>query len=267
MKNAAQSVAGANLRKGYWIRSTVVQPSVKFVNANITHAEPASQEYRMDLAAAEVVRVAKEAYSYQYELKLRKEQDEGELNKELAALKETLSEIKADIARYQAQITVAREKEINRANAYARQLMVEAESEARANAALLDAQALDIRAISSAYYPEILQYRYQQDVLAKLEAVAGNLPQMVNVGDGTSHIDYIAVAQQMMGIEDTTLFSDADIQAIRQRMKAIVKRIKERAVDIDKALMSDDNHSAQDAALEVAPDDVLKALDNEKEAD
>jgi DNA polymerase/3'-5' exonuclease PolX len=181
----------------------------------------------------------------------------------LATLKETLSEIKADIARYQAQITIAREKEVNRANAYARQLMVEAESEAKANAALLDAQALDIRAISSAYYPEILQYRYQQDVLAKLESVAENLPQIVNVGDGESRIDYMAVAQQMMGIEDTTLFSDEEIKAIRQRMKAIVARIKERAAEIDEVVTTDNGHSAQEAALAVAPDDVLKELDDE----
>ena len=240
------------------------QPAVKFVNANITHAEPASQEYRMDLAAAEIVRVAKGAYNYQYELKLRKEQDEGELNKELAALKETLSEIKADIARYQAQITIAREKEVNRANAYARQLMVEAESEAKANAALLDAQALDIRAISSAYYPEILQYRYQQDVLTKLEAVAGNLPQMVNIGDGDSRIDYMAVAQQMMGIEDTTLFSDADIQAIRQRMKTIVARIRERAIEIDEVVTSEDGHLSQETVLAMASDDDLTALDSDE---
>ena len=218
----------------------------------------------MDLAAAEIVRVAKGAYNYQYELKLRKEQDEGELNKELAALKETLSEIKADIARYQAQITIAREKEVNRANAYARQLMVEAESEAKANAALLDAQALDIRAISSAYYPEILQYRYQQDVLTKLVAVAGNLPQMVNIGDGDSRIDYMAVAQQMMGIEDTTLFSDADIQAIRQRMKTIVARIRERAIEIDEVVTSEDGHLSQETVLAMASDDDLTALDSDE---
>ncbi|MGH3144708.1 MAG: SPFH domain-containing protein, partial [Rubrobacter sp.] len=43
-------------------------PAVRFTNANITHAEPTSQEYRMDLAAPEMVRVAKEAYTYEYEL-------------------------------------------------------------------------------------------------------------------------------------------------------------------------------------------------------
>ena len=59
-------------------------PAVRFTNANITHAEPSSQEYRMDLAAPEMVRVAKEAYTYEYELRLRKEQDEGELRGELA---------------------------------------------------------------------------------------------------------------------------------------------------------------------------------------
>ncbi len=228
------------------------QPAVRFVNANITHAEPASQEYRMDLAAAEIVRVAKEAYSYQYELELRKEQDEGDLNKELAALKETLSEIKADIARYQAQINTARDKEINRANAYARQLMIEAESEARANAALLEAQALDIRAISSAYYPEILEYRFQQDVLAKLESVAGKLPQVVNIGSGNNPIDFMVIARQMMGIDDAALFSDADIQIIRKRMKEILARIRERAAQIDK-LVQGEGELSKEVALELAP--------------
>jgi hypothetical protein len=68
---------------------------VRFTNANITHAEPSSQEYRMDLAAPEMVRVAKGAYTYEYELRLRKEQDEGELRGELASLRETLSAISA----------------------------------------------------------------------------------------------------------------------------------------------------------------------------
>jgi regulator of protease activity HflC (stomatin/prohibitin superfamily) len=92
-------------------------PAVRFTNANITHAEPSSREYRMDLAAPEMVRVAKEAYTYEYELRLRKEQDEGDLNKEMASLRETLSAISAEIATYQAQIDTARERETNRANA------------------------------------------------------------------------------------------------------------------------------------------------------
>ncbi|HEY6689421.1 MAG TPA: hypothetical protein VI008_00125 [Rubrobacter sp.] len=141
---------------------------MRFTNANITHAEHSSQEYRMDLAAPEMVRVAKGAYTYEYELRLRKEQDEGELRGELASLRETLSAISAEIATYQAQIDTARERETNRANA--RERMVEAESEANANAALLEAQALDIRAVSSAAAPELLEYRFQQDVLDRLAA-------------------------------------------------------------------------------------------------
>ena len=66
-------------------------PAVRLTDVNITHAEPSSQEYRMDLAAPEMVRVAKEAYTYEYELQLRKEQNEGDLIKELAGLQETLS--------------------------------------------------------------------------------------------------------------------------------------------------------------------------------
>lgn len=208
-------------------------PGVRFVHANITHAEPADQGYRMDLAAAEIVRVAKEAYTYQYELDLRKEQDEGELNKELASLRETLSVIRAEIAKYQAQIDTAREKEINRANAYAHRLRIEAESEAKANAALLEAQALDVRAASSAFFPEILEFRYQEDILDRLEAVADRLPQVVHVGpEQDDALDYMSIARQMLGVTSETLYTDEDMQAIRERVDAILERINERKQQI-----------------------------------
>ncbi len=225
-------------------------PAVRFVNANITHAEPSSQQYRMDLAAPEMVRVAKEAYTYQYELKLRKEQDEGVLSKELASLRETLSEIRAEIAKYQAQMDTAREKEFNRANAYARQLLIEAESEAKANAALLEAQALDIRAMSSAYYPEILEYRFRQDVLDKLETVADSLPQIVTIGANVEKsIDFMRVARQMMGLQDEKLYSEADLQAIRERINEIMARIKERTEQISKIVPEDPAVALQEGGV------------------
>jgi regulator of protease activity HflC (stomatin/prohibitin superfamily) len=216
-------------------------PAVRFVNANITHAEPSSQEYRMDLAAAEVVKVAKEAYTYQSELELRKSQDEGDLNKELASLRQTHSEIRADIATSQAQINTAHEKAINQANAYARQLLVEARSEAQANAALLEAQALDIRTVNSAYYPEILEYRYKREVLDKITAVADKLPQIVNIGEAkNNNIDFMAVARQMMGIEDKPLYTEDEIRSIRGRAKEIMGRIKERTIKLNELVEQDE---------------------------
>jgi hypothetical protein len=212
-------------------------PAVRFTNANITHAEPSSQQYRMDLAATEMVRVAKEAYTYEYQLKLRKEQDEGTFNKELATLREQLSEIKAEIARYQAQIDTAREKEFNRANAYANQMMVEAESEAKANAALLEAQALDIRAVSSARFPEILEYRFQQEVLNRLEQLAGQLPQVIHVGaQADENIDFMTIARRMTGVSDHALYSDEDLLQIRKRINEIIARIEERSDDIQSVM-------------------------------
>lgn len=219
----------------------------------------------MDLAAAEVLRVAKEAYTYQYELKLRKEQDEGDLNRELAGLKEKLSETRAEIARSQAEINTAREKEINRANAYARQLMVEAESEAKANSALLEAQALDIRAVSSAYYPEILEYRYQQDVLEKLESMADRLPQIINIGSGDADIDFMTIARRMMGVGDKPLYTEGDVQMIRQRMKHIVARIRERAVQINQISTEDEEAIAE--AIISQMDDGQVAHDKQKQSD
>jgi len=208
-------------------------PAVRFVNANITHAEPSSQEYRMDLAAPEMVRVAKEAYTYEYELKLRKEQDEGELNKDLASLRETLSAIRAEIATYQAQGDTAREREVDRANAYARRLMIEAESVAKANAALFEAQALDLRAVTTASFPEILQYRFRQDVLEKIAAVAGHLPQLIQVGTTAGQLDYQATARQMLGIDDKPLYAETDLTAMQQRLPEIRTRIEQRSREIE----------------------------------
>ncbi|MGH3087267.1 MAG: SPFH domain-containing protein [Rubrobacteraceae bacterium] len=209
-------------------------PAVRFMSANITHAEPSSKEYRMDLASPEMVRVAKEAYTYEYELKLKKEQNDGELNKELASLRETLSAISAEIATYQAQMDTARERETNRANAHARQRMVEAESEAKANSALLEAQALDIRAVSGASAPEILEYRFQQEVLERLEEVADSLPQVVQIGgDGERPVDFLAIARRMVGTGDEPLYTPEDMQKIRERMEEIQARIRDREKELE----------------------------------
>ncbi|MEM7331535.1 MAG: SPFH domain-containing protein [Chloroflexota bacterium] len=225
-------------------------PAVRFVNANITHAEPSSREYRKDLASPEMVKVAKEAYTYQYELELRKNQDEGELNKDLAELREQLSGIRAEIATHQARIDTAREKAINQANAYARQLLVEAESEAKANAALLEAQALDIRTVNSAFYHEILEYRYQQEILDRIEGVSDKLPQVINMGSAEdNHVDFMAVAKQMMGIDGAPLYNSADIESMRTRIKDISGRIKERA----KKLAQEEESEAIAIAEEMLP--------------
>ena len=233
-------LVGENTQKFLGSLNQQFVPAVRFTNANITHAEPSSREYRMDLAAPEMVRVAKEAYTYEYELSLRKEQDEGELNKELASLRETLSAIQAEVASYQAQIDTARERETNRANARARQRLVEAKSTANANAALLEAQALDIRAVSGAAAPEILEYRFQQDVLDKLESVAQRLPQVVQLGEnGGQTIDFLAIARQMIGTGGEPLFTPEDMQKIRERMEDIQERIREREQEIEEIISAE----------------------------
>ena len=213
------------------------RPAVELTNANITHAEPSDRAYRMDLAAPEMVRVAKDAYSHEYALHLRKEQDEGDLTKELASRQETLSAIMADIAQYQAQMDTAEERETNRAEALARQRYVQAESEAKANAALLEAQALDIRAVTAAEAPEILEYRYQQQVLDTLEEVADHLPRLVRIGgssgtDGAAGVDFLALARELVGERGTELFSDEDMAAVRARLTEVADRISGREEEI-----------------------------------
>ncbi|MDK1473472.1 SPFH domain-containing protein [Streptomyces sp. 549] len=213
------------------------RPAVELTNANITHAEPSDRNYRMDLAAPEMVRMAKEAYTHEYALMLRKEQDEGDLSKELATSHETLSAIHADIAQYQAQMDTAVERETNRAQALARQRYVQAESEAKANAALLEAQALDIRAVTAAEAPEILEYRYQQQILDTLEQVADHLPRLVRIGgsadgDGAAGVDFLQLAREMVGERGEELFSEADMTAMRGQLAAIGERIAGREDEI-----------------------------------
>lgn len=233
-------------------------PAVRFVNANITHAEPSSQAYRMDLAAAEVIKVAKEAYTYQYELQLRKEQDEGELNKELASLREQLSVIRAEIATYQAQIDTAKEKAINRANAYAQQLLIEAESEAKANAALLEAQALDIKLLNSARYPEILEYRFRKETLNKLENVADKLPQVINIGpQENNEINFMVVARKMLGVQNAPLYSADEIQEIRRKVDQVNTRIEDRAKQIENLNQGTghENKGLKEKVADLVPDE------------
>lgn len=240
-------------------------PAVRLTNANITHAEPANQEYRMDLASPEMVRVAKEAYTYGYELKLRKEQNDGDLNRELASLQESLSAIRAEIAGYQAQMDTALERETNRAKAVARQRFVEAESTANANAALLEAQALDIQAVSAASAPEILEYRFQQELLDKLAGVADRLPQVVNLGGDGDGIDFLSIARRLVGSgEDGTLFSENDMAAIRSRMEDIQVRIREREAEIEALLAAREKETeeppAQESVEEVPGADKIEEL-------
>ncbi|MFH0516489.1 SPFH domain-containing protein [Streptomyces sp. M41] len=241
------------------------RPAVELTNANITHAEPSDQRYRMDLAAPEMVRVAKEAYTHEYALQLRKEQDEGDLTRELASSQETLSAIQADIAQYQAQMDTAVERETNRAEALARQRYVQAESEAKANAALLEAQALDIRAVTAAQAPEILEYRYQQQVLDTLEQVADHLPRLVRIGGatdggGAAGIDFLELARELVGERGTELFTDEDMAAVRARLAEVSERIAARETEIS-ALLAAERPTVPQVPDQPAPADGAAAAD------
>src|SRR5690606_591667 len=86
------------------------------------------------------------------------------------------------------------------------------------------------------------------DLLDKLEAVADSLPQLVQIGDGDTAIDFLQVAQQLIGGADQVLFSEEDIAAIRVRLAEIEERIAAREPEIA-ALLGE-----QDTAEVVQPD-------------
>lgn len=102
----------------------------------------------MDLAAPEMVRVAKDAYTFEYELQLRKEQNEGDLNKELATLNETGSRRSRPTSLSTRHRWTPPWSATNRARLLAHQRASWRPSPNNANAALLQPSALDIRAVS-----------------------------------------------------------------------------------------------------------------------
>lgn len=231
---AIYDLVGENLTGVLDALNSQFLPAVRFVRANITHAEPSDPKYRMDLAAKEFMRVAEEAYSFEYELSLRKENDRGDLNRELAKLRKTLSEVEAETARYQALAETAMERELNRVKAHAHLVLVEATSAAKARAALFEAQALDVRALSLTEYPALLRHRYEHKILDRLEGLAGSMPQIVKIGpDGAATFDFEEIGRQMLGLQQKGWTPGEALAAIRKRADRIRARIEERAREIE----------------------------------
>jgi hypothetical protein len=86
-----------------------------------------------------------------------------------------------------------------------------------------------------------LEYRYKREVLDKITAVADKLPQIVNIGEAkNNNIDFMAVARQMMGIEDKPLYTEDEIRSIRGRAKEIMGRIKERTIKLNELVEQDE---------------------------
>jgi hypothetical protein len=140
--------------------------------------------------------------------------------------------------------------------------MVEAESTANANAALLEAQALDIRAVSSAAAPEILEYRFQQDVLERLAAVADSLPQVVQIGalDGDDAVDFLQISRRMIGTGGEPLFTSEDMQAIRDRMEEIQARIRERTRELESLSDGHETRLEEEPSAEEATADRVEEI-------
>src|SRR4028118_1037468 len=113
-----------------------------------------------------------------------------------------------------------------------------------------------MRAVSGVAAPEILEYRFQQDVLDKLESVAERLPQVVQLGEnGAQPIDFLAIARQMIGTGGEPLFTSGDMQKIRERVEEIQERIRVREQEIEDVVsaeqgVTEEEPQAPDAAEE-----------------
>jgi hypothetical protein len=79
-----------------------------------------------------------------------------------------------------------------------------------------------------------LEYRFQQDVLERLAGVADRLPQVIQIGkDGSEALDFLEISRRMIGTGGEPLFTEEDMQAIRDRMEEIQARIRERTREIE----------------------------------
>jgi hypothetical protein len=77
-------------------------------------------------------------------------------------------------------------------------------------------------------------------VLEKLAEVADSLPQVLRIGSGdAASVDYLRIAQEIIGQSDAALFSQEDMEAIRARLGEINARIAERQDEIDSLLRED----------------------------
>ncbi|MEW6637194.1 MAG: SPFH domain-containing protein, partial [Actinomycetota bacterium] len=98
---------------------------------------------------------------------------------------------------------------------------------------------------------EILEYRFQQELLERLAAVADRLPQVVRVGDGRA-VDFLEIARQMIGAEAEPLYTPEDLQAIRARLEEIRARIRERGEEIDRLVTAERAATTEPAQAEEA---------------
>jgi hypothetical protein len=60
------------------------------------------------------------------------------------------------------------------------------------------------------------------------------LPQVIQIGkDGSEAVDFLEISRRMIGTSGEPLFTEGDMQAIRDRMEEIQARIRERSQEIE----------------------------------
>ena len=139
-------------------------------------------------------------------------------------------------------------------------------------AGLQAVQQADVILYDDLVAPEILDYRYQQDMLDKMEGVSGSLPQIVRVGGESEGVDYLQIARQLVGGQSSQLFSADDMEAIRARQADIAERVAERESEIAELLQAPEETEVEilpvtetqtDAAGEQRLDEIRQSVTEE----
>ena len=119
--------------------------------------------------------------------------------------------------------------------------------------------------MSSAAAPEILEYRFQQDVLDRLAGVADRLPQVVQIGADGEAVDFLEISRRMIGTGGEPLFTPEDMQAIRNRMEEIQARVRERSREIERlsagrAAQTEEEQPPERPAAEAATEERVEEI-------
>ncbi|MEU8661246.1 SPFH domain-containing protein [Actinoplanes philippinensis] len=173
------------------------RPAVELPNANITHAEPSDRKYRVDLAAPEMVRVAKESAAYEQEWGLTRKRRIDQLQMDIERAKKVrdarIVEVKASLNKAREQVAqLLEEQETN-----AQRVRFEIETRGRSGLIAAENEAKAQQRLAQAYRDNraVLQYELALRRLEVGAELAGKAPQPVVVRtDGDGGADTSALA-------------------------------------------------------------------------
>src|SRR5699024_46357 len=91
-----------------------------------------------------------------------------------------------------------------------------------------------------------------------------SLPQVLRIGPGDeTSVDYLRIAQEIIGQADSVLFSEEDMEAIRGRLGEIQARIAEREQEISELVDEAEEPQGGEAADEELVEEIRQSVSDD----